>query len=106
MKEDGCTGLWRGYMPLCSGRRLPLIRLHEEQAVTTLAHTVLPPLERGTTWSKVRSCEGYGSPQYWREKRSRRNTLNRVKAGLRAAWTYSLRAITLGRRISSVGLRT
>jgi hypothetical protein len=87
-------------------RRLHRAVAHDEQAVTTLAQIVRPPLERGTTWSKVRSCEGYGSPQYWQENRSRRNTLNRVKAGLRAAWTYSFKAMTLGSRISTDGLRT
>src|SRR5258707_15767745 len=96
MKLEGWTGRWRGYMPLCSGRRLPFSRLHTEQAVTTLAHIFLPPGERGTTWSKVRSCEGQGSPQYWHEKRARRNTLNRLKAGFRGAWTYSLRGVIVG----------
>jgi hypothetical protein len=42
--------------------------------------------------------------QYWQVKRSRRNTLNRVKAGRRAAGTYSFRAMTLGSRISKDGL--
>src|SRR5689334_3609273 len=37
-------------------------------------------------------------------KWSRRNTLNRVKAGRWAAGTYSLSAITLGSRISKLGL--
>ena len=42
--------------------------------------------------------------QYWQVKWSRRKTLNRVKAGRRAAGTYSLSAITLGSRISKDGL--
>ena len=39
-----------------------------------------PPRERGTTWSKVSSGAGKASAQYWHSKRSRRNTLKRVKA--------------------------
>ena len=57
---------------------LPLRRLQAEQAATTLIQVVWPPRERGSRWSKVRSSR---EPQYWQEKRSRRNTLNRVKAG-------------------------
>src|SRR5262249_28119898 len=101
----GCTGLWRGYMPLCCGNRLAFNRLQLAHAVTTLVHRVRPPRQRGTTWSKVRSCEECGRLQYWQVKRSRRKTLNRVKAGWRAAWTYSFSAMTLGSRISKEGLR-
>src|SRR5215471_5492657 len=93
-------------MPLSCGRRLPFKRLQLEHAVTTLSHVVRPPRQRGTTWSKVRSCEAKGSPQYWQVKRSRRKTLNRVKAGRRAAGIYSFSEMTLGRRISKLGLRT
>src|SRR5205807_1294886 len=81
-------------------------RLQLEQAVTTFSQVVRPPRERGTTWSKVSSCEECGSLQYWQVKRSRRKTLKRVKAGRRAAWMYSLSAMTLGTRISKLGLRT
>src|SRR5271163_1060721 len=93
-------------MPLSCGRRLPFRRLQVEQAVTTLSQVVRPPRDRGMTWSKVSSCEGNGSLQYWQTKRSRRNTLNRVKAGRRAAGIYSLSEMTLGSRISKLGLRT
>src|SRR5689334_10766547 len=93
-------------MPLSRGSRLPLRRLQLPQAVTTFSHVVRPPRERGTTWSKVRSWLGNGSPQYWQVKLSRRNTLNRVKAGRRAAWIYSFKEMTLGSRISKDGLRT
>src|SRR5579864_9195310 len=102
----GCTGFRRGYMPLSRGRRLPFNRLQSPQAVTTLVQIVRPPRERGITWSKVKSCDGPGSPQYWQTKRSRRNTLNRVKAGCLAAGTYSFNDTTLGSLISSDGLRT
>jgi hypothetical protein len=54
--------------------------LQGEQAATTFSQVVRPPLERGTTWSKVRSSR---EVQYWQEKRSRRKTLKRVKAGVR-----------------------
>src|SRR5487761_353283 len=86
--------------------RLPLIRLQPEHAVTTFSQVVCPPRERGTTWSKVRSWDGKSSPQYWQLKRSRRKTLNRVKAGRRAIGMYSLSEMTLGSFISKDGLRT
>ena len=62
---------------------LPFFRLQGAQAATTFAQVVWPPRERGTTWSKVRSSS---APQYWHWKRSRRNTLKRVKAGWRDGW--------------------
>ena len=86
--------------------RLPLNRLHGPQAVTTFSQLVRPPRERGITWSKVSSWVENSSPQYWQLKRSRRNTLKRVKAGRRAAGTYCFSEITLGSRISKVGERT
>ena len=43
------------------------------------------------------------SPQYWQEKRSRRNTLNRVKAGCVAGFTNDLSETTLGSLISRLG---
>jgi len=67
-------------MPDSCGDLPPFLRLHPEQAATTLCHVVWPPRERGNRWSKVNSSR---APQYWQTKRSRRNTLNRVKAGLR-----------------------
>src|ERR1700722_10759694 len=93
-------------MPLSCGRRLPFRRLQSEQAGTTLTQVVRPPRERGMTWSKVSSCDGKGSLQYWQTNRSRRKTLNLVKAGRRAAGMYSLSEMTLGSRISKLGLRT
>ena len=42
------------------------------------------PRERGITWSKVSSS---AEPQYWQLKASRRNRLNRVKAGGRSCGT-------------------
>src|SRR5688500_20103751 len=77
-------------MPTSCGRRLPLRRLQAWHAVTTFDQLVRPPRERGTTWSKVRSWVGKVSAQYWQRKRSRRNTLNRVKAGRRDCCTNSL----------------
>ena len=91
-------------MPLSRSSRLPFSRLHGLQAVTTLVQAVRPPRDFGTTWSKVSSLVAKSPPQYWQWKRSRRKTLNRVKAGRRAAGTYSLSAITLGSRISKDGL--
>ena len=43
------------------------------------------------------------SPQNWQLKRSRRNTLKRVKAGNSLGFTYCFSAITLGIFISSEG---
>ena len=45
-------------------------------------------------------------PQYWHWKRSRRKTLNRVKAGVRTGFTNVLSDTTLGSRITKVGLWT
>src|SRR5215813_12086218 len=91
-------------MPLSRTSRLPFRRLHGLQAVTTLLQAVRPPRDLGTTWSKVSSLVAKSPPQYWQLKRSRRKTLNRVNAGRRAAGTYSLSAMTLGRFISKLGL--
>ncbi len=43
------------------------------------------------------------APQYWQLNLSLRNTLKRVKAGLRVCGTYSFNAITDGRFISMLG---
>src|ERR1043166_5982729 len=80
--------------------KLPLRRLQPEQAATTLIHVVCPPRERGVRWSKVRSSR---VPQYWQEKRSRRKTLNRVKAGWVEGFTNVLSETTLGSFISRLG---
>src|SRR5262245_51820028 len=93
-------------MPTSWGRRLPFIRLQVWHAVTTLVQLVRPPRERGTTWSKVSSWVGKVSAQYWQRKRSRRNTLNRVKAGRRDCCTNSLSEMTEGSRILNDGLCT
>src|SRR6476660_3638843 len=100
----GSDGKRFSIMPLSRNSRLPLSRLHGLQAVTTLVQLVRPPRDFGTTWSNVRSLVAKSPLQYWQWKWSRRNTLNRVKAGRRAAGTYSLGAITLGSRISKDGL--
>src|SRR3546814_3204359 len=67
------------------------------------SHVVWPPRERGTTWSKVSSSGWKRWPQYWQPRRSRRNTLNRVKAGRFAGGTYSFSEMTLGSRNSQLG---
>src|SRR5580692_9179356 len=86
-----------------AGSMSAFLRLQSEQAATTFSQVVIPPFERGTTWSKVRSSRW---PQYGQVKRSRRNTLNRVKAGKRVGFTSLLRHTTDGRRIAKLGLRT
>src|SRR5260370_21333360 len=91
-------------MPISGSSRLPFRRLHGLQAVTTLAQAGRPPRDFGTSGSNVSSWGAKLPPQYWQWKRSRRKTLNRVKAGRRAAGTYSLSAMTLGSRISNEGL--
>src|SRR5262245_10824258 len=90
-------------MPDSFGLLLPLRRLQHEQAATTLIQVVCPPRERGSRWSKVRSSR---EPQYWQAKRSRRKTLNRVKAGWVEGRTKVLSETTLGSFISRLGLRT
>ncbi len=77
-------GFWRGHISTWLGRRSPFRRLQGAQAATTLSQVVWPPLERGMTWSKVRSSR---VPQYWQVNRSRRKTLKRVKAGCRDGLT-------------------
>ena len=81
-------------------------RLHGSHAVTTLVHTVVPPRERGTRWSKVSSSAGRGAPQYWQAKRSRRKTLKRVNAGRRVIGMYCFSETTLGRFTLRLGERT
>src|SRR5271155_2311962 len=89
-------------MRATDGSMSAFLRLQSEQAATTFSHVVTPPLERGTTWSKVRSSRW---PQYWQVKRGRRNTLNRVKAGKRGGVAELLSDPTEGRLISKLGLR-
>ncbi len=55
----------------------PLRRLQGEQAATTFSQLVIPPRDRGRTWSKVRSPL---APQYWQQNSSRRKRLKRVNA--------------------------
>src|ERR1700738_3794626 len=85
------------------GNLPPLRKLQPEQAATTLFQVVCPPRERGMRWSKVNSLV---SPQYWHWKRSRRKTLNRVKAGWRAGLTWVFSDTTEGSFIVNEGLRT
>ena len=73
--------------------RRPFLRLHGEQAATTFSQVVWPPLLRGMMWSKVRSSFAV---QYWQAKRSRRKTLNRVKAGCVLGLTNDFNETTLG----------
>jgi hypothetical protein len=55
---------------------------------------------------EVSSWVGNVSAQYWQRKRSRRNTLNRVKAGRRDCCTNSFSEMTEGSRIEKDGLCT
>ena len=99
----GLRGSWRGIMLHSRGSLLPLRRLHGPQAVTTFSQLVRPPWARGMTWSKVSSGAERLWSQYWQAKPSRRNTLNRVKAGMRAEGMKSRSAMTLGRRMVKLG---
>src|SRR5262249_3037912 len=87
-------------------RKRSLRVLHGLQAATMLLQQVWPPSARGTTWSNVSSPRTNCSLQYWQRKRSRRNTLNRVKATRAGGRTYSRSAITEGSLITIDGLRT
>ena len=75
------------------GVRPPFVRLQRAHAVTMFSHVVRPPRERGITWSNVSS---WSAVQYWQVKLSRRNRLNRVKAGGRSWVTYCFSETTLG----------
>ncbi len=99
LPAGGLPGGRRGTIWHSRGSLLALRRLQGPQAVTTFSQVVRPPRLRGMTWSKVRSWVGFGLPQYWQAKLSRRKTLKRVKAGRRAAGMYSFNAMTLGRRM-------
>src|ERR1700691_2355778 len=90
-------------MRATAGSMSAFFRLQSEQAATTFSHVVKPPLERGTTWSKVRSSRW---PQYWQVKRARKNPLNRVKAGKAGGLGDAFSDTTEGKRISKLGLRT
>src|SRR5207342_3908101 len=105
-----CRWFTLGWNGICDGHifdssivRLPFLRLQGEQAATTLIQVVCPPRERGNRWSNVRSSR---EPQYWQLNLSRRNTLNRVKAGWVEGFTKVLSETTLGSFISKLGLRT
>ena len=82
----GWRGAWAGHIRASRGIFPPFLRLQGLQAATMFVHVVFPPRLRGTTWSKVKSSRS-DFPQYWQEKLSRKNTLNRVKAGFRAWFT-------------------
>jgi len=51
-------------MSACPGVRFAFLRLQSAQHVTMFVHVVLPPLDRGTTWSYVRSPIAFFVPQY------------------------------------------
>src|SRR6202034_4879159 len=97
---EGWNGRCDGHIFDSSGVKLPFLRLQGEQAATTLIQVVWPPRERGNRWSNVRSSR---APQYWQTKRSRRNTLNRVKAGCVEGFTKVFRDTTLGSFLSKLG---
>src|ERR1700748_1749610 len=65
-------------MRAAAGSMSAFLRLHSEQAATTFSQVVIPPFERGTTWSNVRSSRW---PQYWQGERARGDTLKTGEAG-------------------------
>ena len=79
----GLIGGLMGLTPPLLGILLAFCKLHLVQAATTFSQFVLPPLERGITWSNVNSLATKGLLQYWQQNPSRRKTLKRVNAGLR-----------------------
>jgi hypothetical protein len=83
---------------------IALARVARHAAVTMFDQVVCPPRERGIACSNVSADDANALPQYWQAKRSRRNTLKRVKARRRAADWYVRRATTDGSRISVYGL--
>src|SRR6202158_2171066 len=99
----GWNGICGGPMQAFAGVRLPLLRLQAEQEATTLTQVVCPPRERGSKWSNVRSSR---VPQNWHTNLSRRNTLNRVKAGWVEGRTEGFSETRLGGFTSMLGLCT
>ena len=63
----GWRGGRRSCMPTCRSVFDPLRRLQGEQAATTFSQLVIPPRDRGSTWSKVRSPLAL---QYWQQNSS------------------------------------
>ena len=53
--------------------------LHATHAATQLAQLVVPPCERGTTWSIVIDPPPGWAPQYWQVWWSRFATFRRLK---------------------------
>lgn len=76
------------------GVRPPFFRLQWPQQQTTLSHEVLPPCERGTTWSRVASFWERCFEQYWHWYPSRASTLVRQSGGLLRPSETNLRSLT------------
>src|SRR2546425_3879200 len=61
----GARGTVSSFRPASSGRRLPFFAFTALLDHTRFSHASLPPLERGTTWSRLPSSGFSTSPVYW-----------------------------------------
>jgi hypothetical protein len=90
-------GRFKSLIPESSGERLPLRLLQARQLATRLSQVESPPRDRGTIWSRVRSCGGKVLAQYWHMLWSLRSIFFRERL-LRSngMWMYSINRITEG----------
>ena len=94
-------------MPASWGVRLPFLLLQGKQQATRFSHTESPPLDRGTTWSRVRLPEGSRARQYWQvlPSRSRIPFLETERCS-RGIFRYLCIRTTLGIGMVSLDVRT
>src|SRR5688500_9693485 len=78
----GRWGLLWSFIRASGGVRSAFRLLHGTQASTQFSQELVPPRDRGRTWSIV-SASGPGfAPQYWHDQVSRRNRFRRLNATL------------------------
>src|SRR5687768_12750899 len=78
----GRCGTFCIFIRASPGVRSAFRLLHGTQASTQFSHELVPPRERGSTWSIVSESGPGLEPQYWQAKPSRRNRFRRLKATL------------------------
>src|SRR5439155_19248746 len=67
----GARGTVSSFRPASSGRRLPFFAFTALLDHTRFSHASLPPLDRGTTWSRLPSSGFSTLPVYWQRLPSR-----------------------------------
>ena len=64
-RQRGIRGSLSGYIFASRGSLFPLRVLQRMQEHTTFSQVVVPPLSRGTTWSRLSYFVSNRSAQYW-----------------------------------------